>query len=406
MAAVSAVEPASVAAGRPRITSIDAIRGGVMVLMALDHVRDFIHRKAMTSLPTDLATTTPTLFFTRWVTHFCAPVFMFTAGLGAYLWWRQGRTRRELSTFLLTRGLWLVFLELTVMRLAYNFDFSQRYPFLLLVLWVLGVCMVVLAALVWIPIRWLAAVSIAMIALHNTLDGIPPARFGSVAGLWNLLHQPGGFSLAGAIVIVAYPLVPWVGVMALGFSAGRLFELEKSVRIRYLVVAGTIATLGFVVLRTVNGYGDPVPWSAQRSGTFTLLSWLNTTKYPPSLDFLLMTLGPALLVLAYLDRRELKPTNPLVVLGRVPLFYFVLHFYAAHLVAVILALVRYGADAFRFVWHPVPSMGDRELYPPDFGYDLWVAYAVWAAVVLGLYPVCRWFAALRARRRDWWLSYL
>jgi uncharacterized membrane protein len=390
-----------------RVEAIDAVRGAVMILMALDHVRDFIHVGAMSYLPTDLARTTPVLFLTRWVTHVCAPTFMLTAGMGAFLWWQRGKTRQQLSTFLVTRGLWLVVLEVTVMRLAYDFDFSQRYPILLLVLWVLGVCMIGLAILVWLPIRALTVLSLAAIALHNCLDQVNAARFGSAAGVWNLLHQPGAFSVAGATIIVAYPLVPWIAVMALGFCCGQLFLMERARRRRYFTVLGATATLGFLGLRALNGYGDPVPWTTQSSPAYTALSFLNTTKYPPSLAFLLMTLGPALLAMACFDRPGLKQSNPLVVFGRVPLFYFVLHFYAAHAIAVLLALLKYGGGALAFVFHPLPSMGGpRELFPTQFGYDLWVVYLVWTLLVLALYPACRWFAEIKARRHDWWLSYL
>ena len=390
-----------------RVGAIDAVRGAVMILMALDHVRDFIHRSAMSASPTDLATTTPALFLTRWVTHFCAPVFMFTAGLSAFLWWQRGKTKRQLSAFLLTRGLWLVVLELTAMRLAYDFDFSQRYPILLLVLWVLGACMIGMSALVWLPVRILAVLSVAAIVLHNSHDGINASQLGEAARLWNLIHQPGAFRVAGTVVIVGYPLVPWIAVMALGFSFGRVFLQEPSARQRYLVISGAVATLGFLVIRGLNIYGDPAPWSTQSSATLTVLSFLNTTKYPPSLVFLLMTLGPALLVLAWVDRLAPGSSNPFVVLGRVPLFYFVTHFYAAHAIAAFLAYLRYGPAALTFIFNPVPSMGGpRELFPSAFGYDLWVVYVVWALVVLGLYPACRWFAAVKAHRRNWWLSYL
>jgi uncharacterized membrane protein len=397
------------AAGTParRVEAVDALRGAVMILMALDHVRDFIHHGAMSASPTDLATTTPALFFTRWVTHLCAPTFMFTAGLGAFLWWQRGRTKQQLSTFLLTRGLWLVVLEITVMRLAYNFNLSPRYPMLLLVLWALGACMIGLALLVWLPIRVLAALSLATIALHNHLDDVTTAQFGSAAGAWNLLHQPGAFSLAGMTIIVGYPLVPWIAVMALGFCFGPMFLMERTVRQRHLTVIGATAILGFVVIRALNGYGDPAPWATQASPAYTALSFLNTTKYPPSLDFLLMTLGPALLALAWFDRHGLKQSNPLVVFGRVPLFYFVIHFYAAHAAAVFLATLKYGAGALDFMFHPVPSMGGpRELFPSQFGYDLWVVYLVWLLLVLALYPACRWFAEIKAKRQGWWLSYL
>jgi uncharacterized membrane protein len=378
-----------------RLNSIDALRGAVMVIMALDHVRDFIHRGAMEFSPTDLTRTTTILFFTRWITHFCAPVFMFTAGMGAFLWWQRGRTRPELSRFLLTRGLWLVLLEVTVMRFAYNFNFLGRYPVLLLVLWALGACMVGLSALVALPVWLLAALSIAVIALHNALG---PVR---------VLHQVGVVQLAGITFIVGYPLIPWIGVMAAGFCFGRVFQLEAAARQRILLLVGTACTFAFVVIRMINAYGDPAPWSTQKTAMGTLLSFLNCTKYPPSLAYLLMTLGPALLLLAVFDRWQFKAANPLVVFGRVPLFYFVAHFYAAHVAEVLLALARYGRAAFGFVFQPIPSMGGpRQLFPADFGYELWVVYLVWALIVLGLYPACRWFAGIKAVRREWWLSYL
>jgi uncharacterized membrane protein len=390
-----------------RLSGIDAVRGAVMIVMALDHVRDFFHRAAMSSSPTDLTTTTPALFLTRWVTHFCAPVFVFTAGIGAFLWWRHNRTQKQLSAFLLTRGLWLVVLELTVMRLAYDFSFSQRYPVLLLVLWVLGACMIGMAALVWLPVRWLAVLSIAAISLHNLLDSVTASRFGSGAGAWNLIHQPGAFRMAGKVVIVGYPLVPWIAVMAAGFCLGRVFLMEAAVRRRILVRIGTAATLAFVIIRALNVYGDPAPWSTQKSAIYTVLSFLNCTKYPPSLLFLLMTLGPALLALAWFDRLSLKVTNPLIVFGRVPLFYFIAHFYAARAAAAFMAWLRYGRASFAFAFQPLPSMGGpRELFPAAFGYDLWVVYAMWVLIVVGLYPACRWFARVKASRRDWWLSYL
>jgi uncharacterized membrane protein len=390
-----------------RVEAIDALRGAVMIVMALDHVRDFVHRGAMSFSPTDLTVTTPAIFFTRWVTHICAPTFMLLAGMGAFLWWHGKRTRLELATFLLTRGLWLIVLELIVMRLAFNFDFSTQYPLFLFVLWALGASMIGLALLIWLPIRALAVLSIAVIALHNCLDSVNAAQFGPFAWAWNLFHQPGVFSLGGAVAVVGYPVVPWVAVMALGFCLGSLFLQERAVRRRYLTVMGATAVLGFIVLRTLNRYGDPLPWAAQGSPAYTAMAFLNTIKYPPSLDFLLMTLGPALLALAWLDRPGLNPSNPLVVFGRVPLFFFVAHFYAAHAAAALLALAQYGTGALAFIFHPVPSMGaPAELYPEQFGYDLWVAYLVWALVVLALYPVCRWFAAIKAKRRDWWLSYL
>ena len=255
--------------------------------------------------------------------------------------------------------------------------------------------------------RWLAVLGVATIVLHHLADGVGAAELGPAAWLWNVLHQVGAFPVGTSLVIVGYPLIPWIAIMALGFCFGPAFALPPDARQRLFVRLGVAMMLGFVVLRALNVYGDPAPWSGQASAAFTALSFLNTTKYPPSLAFVLMTLGPALLALAYFDRRALASTHPLVVFGRVPLFYFVLHFYLAHVAAVLFALIQYGGAALAFIFHPVPSMGGpRNLFPPNFGYDLWVTYVVWAAIVIGLYPACRWFARVKERRRDWWLSYL
>lgn len=396
---------------RDRLTSVDALRGLAMIVMALDHVRDFIHRGAMSQSPTDLATTTPLLFMTRWVTHFCAPVFMFTAGIGAYFYLSRRSLgeggKSELSRFLVTRGLWLALLEITVMRLAYNFSLSQEYPFFLLVLWGLGFCMIALAALVWLPIPVLSVVSVAAIVLHHLADGVRAQQFGAAAPLWNLIHQVGAFQFAGRVFLTPYPLVPWIGVMALGFCFGGLLQLPSDRRQRLLLRLGIVITIAFVLVRGMNGYGDPSRWSWQATATSTVLSFLNTSKYPPSVAFLLMTLGPALIVLAAFDRMTLSRANPLIVFGRVPLFYFVLHFTAAHAATFALSIVTYGVAAFTFMWQPVPSMGGpAQAFPPNFGWDLWVVYAVWIAIVVGLYPPCRWFASVKEGSRAWWLSYL
>jgi uncharacterized membrane protein len=391
-----------------RLDSVDALRGGVMIIMALDHVRDFIHRGAMAGQsPTDLATTTTVLFLTRWVTHICAPVFMFTAGIGAYFYWQNGRTKGQLSTFLVTRGLWLIVLELTVMRLLYNFNLSQEYPFLLLVLWGLGLCMICLAALVWLPMPALAIVSVSMIVLHHLVDGVRASQFGAWAPLWNVVHQLGVFRLFDYTFITPYPLIPWLGVMALGFAMGPILTKPADERRRFLMACGLIAVGAFVLLRTFNVYGDPARWSPQPSATFSALSFLRVSKNPPSLLFLLMTLGPALMVLSRFDRIRFSRSNPMIVFGRVPLFYFVAHFLAAHVASFVLAAITYGSAAFTFMWQPVPSMfGPADAFPPNFGWDLWVAYAVWIAIVFALYPLCRWFAALKERNRAWWVSYL
>jgi uncharacterized membrane protein len=398
--------PASLAKPGTRLLSIDALRGLVMIIMALDHVRDFFHADAMVFSPTDLARTTPVLFFTRWMTHYCLPVFMFAAGMGVYLYGRS-HSKGELSRFLWTRGLWFIALELTVMRFAYNFNFSLRFLILLLILWIFGICLLAMAVLVYVPMRWLAALSVAVIVLHNCLDTLRAQQFGPAAWAWNLLHQPGVIPLAGKMALVTYTFLPWIAVMAAGFCFGRVFQLEPAARRRIMLRLGLAMTIAFIALRALNHYGDPAPWAHQKSALFTVLSFLNCSKYPGSLDFLLMTLGPALLVLAWFDRLTFKPANPLVVFGRVPMFYFILHFYLIHVLAVLAAYLRYGSSAARFVFNPLPSMGGpRELFPANFGYSLWTVYGVWLLVVVLLYPVCRWFANVKSRRRDWWLSYL
>ncbi len=391
----------------PRVTAIDALRGAVMIVMALDHTRDFFHAGAMSFQPEDLARTTPLPFFTRWITHVCAPAFMLLAGMGAFLRLHRDGSTARLSRFLWTRGLWLIVIELTVMRLAMNFTLDTQYPVLVLVLSALGLSMIALSALIYLPMSALAVVSLMLISLHNLLDGIDASRFGDFAGLWRILHQPGFFTLAGVPIVVGYPVLPWIGVMAGGFCLGRVLVLEDAQRRRVLAATGIALLLLFAVLRAVNVYGDPVAWSRQDSVMFTVLSFLRTTKYPPSLAFLLMTLGPALLALAALDKRRLGPDHPLVVIGRVPFFYYVAHFWALHALASLMAYLRYGAASAGFLFSPLPSMGgSAERFPPDFGYPLWVTYVVWVGVVVLLYPLCRRVARAKARTSAWWASYV
>lgn len=399
--------PPSLTLRRDRLLPVDALRGAVMIIMALDHVRDFIHRGAMSGAsPTDLATTTPILFLTRWITHVCAPVFMLAAGMGAYFYLQRGggaggRSKGQLAWFLISRGLWLIVLEVTLMQVAYNFNLATTYPIFLLVLWALGACMIILAGLVWLPLPLIAGLSVATIVLHHLADGM------RVQGAAALLHQVAVFPLFGRIIIAPYTLVPWFAVMALGYCFGAVYTWTPDARRRFLLRAGIIATIAFLVVRVINLYGDPARWTWQETATLTVLSFLNTTKYPPSLSFLLMTLGPALIALSWFEGRVLSRTNPLIVFGRVPLFYFVVHFFAAHAAILLLSLAQYGSAALGFMFQPVPSMGGpAKSFPPDFGYDLWVAYAVWIAVVIAMYPLCRWFAGIKERNRNWWLSYM
>jgi uncharacterized membrane protein len=357
-----------------RDDAIDLVRGAVMALMALDHARDFFGHGL--PRPTDLDATWPALFFTRWVTHFCAPTFVLLAGAGAHLSLARGKSRGELSRFLLTRGLWLVLLEVTVVRAAWQLDL--RYAFTTLqVIWALGVSMVVLSALVHLPLAAAGAFGALLVVGHNALDGVA-----STGALWSLLHHPARLALGGATIHVFYPIVPWVGVMACGYALGPTLERPLRERRRALLLLGGALTVAFVALRALAIYGDPHPFAAQPGAMRTLLAFLSCEKYPPSLDYLLMTLGPTLCALGLLAGRAPRLAAPLVTLGRVPLFYYVAHLYLIHGAAFLV-----GAD-------------QRAL-------GLAGVYAAWLVALALLYPACRWYAALKRRRADLtWLSYL
>lgn len=324
---------------RARIESIDVVRGIIIVVMALDHVHDFFGDLAST--PTVLSRATAALFFTRWITHFCAPVFFLLTGTGSALM-LQRMTKRALSRFLVTRGLWLIFLELVVMRFALQFNFDYRITFIT-VLWALGWSMIVLSALIWLP-RWAIAIfGIVLVAGHNALDGIAASTFGAWAPIWNILHEPGFIYNNGRnAVFVAYTLIPWVGVTALGFVLGGLYRVDAAGRQRVLLLLGIAVTAGFFLLRWWNVYGDPNPWSVQNTPLWTAMSFLNTIKYPPSLLFLMMTLGPALPLLRAFDGGVPAALRPALFFGKVPLFFYVLHFYLIHLLAVAASYLRYG----------------------------------------------------------------
>ena len=403
--AASAIPAQSVLA--PRIQSVDALRGAIMMLMAIDHIRDYVARSAQQFLPTDLTHTTPAIFLTRWITHFCAPVFILTAGLGTYLWMTRGHhSKVELSRLLISRGIWLIVLEVTLLRLILLSQISfTANPVLLIILWAIGISMIALAGLIYLPMRVIAAVSIAIIALHNLLDSVSAERFGRAAWVWDILHQQNVFSFHGINFVTAYPVLPWIGVMAGGYCLGTIFEWDANRRQRFLVLTGLALAAAFVVVRALNIYGDPLRWSHQATPVFTVLSFLNVSKYPPSLDFLLMTLGPAMIVMAWLEKFDFHFTNPLIVFGRVPFFYYGAHLFLAHLITIGMNFVRYGAKSFLLI--ASPSMGgSSELFPADFGFPLWTVYSVWVVVLLLLYPACLWFARLKQRRHDWWLTYL
>jgi uncharacterized membrane protein len=374
-------------ASSERNAAIDCLRGTVMILMALDHSRMFLGTSV------DLHTAEPALYFTRWVTHYCAPVFVLLAGIGAYLHGQKLGSTRALSRYLFTRGLWLVFLELTVVRLVWMFYLGPSF-LVLQVIWAIGMSMVVLSGLVWLPRGAIAAFAAALIAGHDLLDGIP-APAGAWRWLWLVLHQEGVLEpFPGASWLVLYPLIPWVAVMAAGYAIGPWALLPRNVRRQRFLRVGAALTAVFVLLRATNLYGDPHPWSAEGGALRTLLSFLDCEKYPPSLLYLTMTLGPALCALAWLDR----PLGPwaarVAVYGRVPLLYYVLHVFLIHTAAIAVAWPSLGAAAFT---RPLGG---------GFGYSLPAVYALWCAVVLALYPVCVWFGALKRRSPGAWTSYI
>jgi uncharacterized membrane protein len=388
------VEP--VATTRVRIEAIDVVRGVIMILMALDHVRDFFGNSGLN--PTDPATTTVPLFFTRWITHFCAPVFFLLTGTGAYLSLRK-KTKRELSRFLFTRGLWLIFLEVTVTRcLGWQFNFDYHVT-MLIVLWALGWAMIVLSVLVYLPAWVVTTFGVLMIATHNLLDAIDSSN-----PLWSILHSPNVIlKHPGHVVLVIYVLIPWIGVTAAGYGLGQIYSWPSARRKAFLLPLGAGLSATFLVLRDINVYGDPQRWSTQKSAVFTALSFLNTTKYPPSLLYLLMTLGPAVLFLWAVDARTPPWLRPALTVGKVPMFYYLLHIPLIHLLAVAVCYARYGQVHWMF---ESPTLRQFPITPPPgWGYSLPIVYLVWAVVVLTLYPLCRWFADLKRRRSGEWLSY-
>jgi uncharacterized membrane protein len=391
-----------------RLVSVDVLRGVVMVLMALDHTRDF-----MTYLrfpPEDMAHTYGALFFTRFITHYCAPVFAFLAGTGAYLSTSRGKSITAVSRFFLTRGLWLVLLEFTIVDFAWGFvPWAQAG-----VIWILGWSMVAMALIVRLHIRWIAVLGLGMIATHNLLDPINPASFGRFSWLWMFLHSPGRIPITDHFSFsVRYVLIPWVGVMAVGFVFGKL--LLRADRRRWTLTLGVSATLLFFVLRGINLYGNGIaglpfgyprsagPWGVQATLSLTVISFFNVLKYPPSLDYLLITLGPALTLLGLLDGAKAQRglSHILLVYGRVPLLYYVLHLYLLN------TLARLAALAFHQPIFHGTVIADFAQRPVGYGHGLPFVYGMWILAVALLYLPSRWFMEFRGRHRDWtWLSYL
>src|SRR5450432_1841667 len=387
-----------------RITSIDFLRGTIMIIMALDHVRDYLLRDTFYYDPLDLSRTSVALFFTRWITHFCAPIFMLLAGTSAYLI-GQRKTKKELSAFLFKRGLWLVFLEMIVTNFGWNFNIA--FPmFLFITIWALGICMIVLAGLIHLPKKLIFIFCIVLIAGHNLLDGIHEPGNTLPAFGWALLHEQLAFTWHKEIFLVGYPLIPWIGIMPLGYLMGGWFtsnhDAEK--RKKNLFTAGISALALFTVLRYGNFYGDPVKWTTQKNAFYTILSFIKVNKYPPSLLYVLMTLGVASIFLAVTEKMKGAVVKVISVYGRVPMFYYLVHIYIIHLIALISSAVTPGQDWTIWIlkqpiWFTTTLRG--------YGYTLPVAWFIWIAVVVALYPLCKRYDTYKQSHKEkWWLSYL
>lgn len=394
--------------GRPiRIESIDILRGIVMVIMALDHVRDYFHYDANLHNPLDIASTTPMLYFTRWVTHFCAPVFVFLSGISVYLQSLR-KTKAELSSFLIKRGLWLIFVEVAI--ISFGWTFNPSYHVIpLQVIWAIGISMVILGIFVRLSFNVILATGLLIVLAHNLLDIVESAPGFKHHVLMDLLHSSRFSSyefIEGHFFIIPYPFLPWTGLMMLGYCLGTIFTDKYTAiqRKKILVQAGLGLIVFFVVLRFINMYGDPYPWHAQPDLLHSFFSFMNVHKYPPSLLYSCITIGPALLALAYLENIRNRFTGMMRTYGRVAFFYYVLHIYLIHFFAMIVFFLR--GHGFNEAYDPAARFPFYFIIPGE-GFGLAGVYAVWIFVVISLYPLCRWYDNYKTTHKEkWWLSYL
>jgi uncharacterized membrane protein len=391
-----------------RIESIDVLRGLVMIIMALDHTRDFFHQPAFVDDPLNFATTTPILFFTRWITHFCAPVFVFLAGTSAFFQ-SSRKSTPELSKFLMSRGLWLVMVEVVVINFATTFD--PNYTVIgLQTIWSIGISMIILGLVIRMPFPAILATGLIIVFGHNALDFYEqqfPANH-SYNIVYSFLHHQGFYPLGGGhSLLIFYPFLSWAGLMMLGYCFGKLFtKYEGAERKKVLTRLGVGIILFFIALRATNLYGDASHWSVQKNAAFTIMSFVNTVKYPPSLLYMCMTIGPAILFVAWWANVKNGITKFITVYGRVPFFYYVLHFFLLHLLCMAAFFMRGHALS-----EGIPTVAQRSNAPFNFvvpgeGYSLLVVYFVWLFVVVALYPLCKWFSDYKLTHKQWWLSYL
>ncbi|WP_298536504.1 DUF1624 domain-containing protein [uncultured Algibacter sp.] len=389
----------------PRIESIDILRGLVMVLMALDHVRDYFHYGSFFTNPTDLETTTPFIFFTRFITHYCAPVFVFLAGTSAFLYGNK-KTKLELFKFLFTRGIWLVLLEIILNNFLWQFDWGYSQIWLQ-VIWAIGMSMLVLSFLVFLPKKALIIIGFLIVFAHNALDSIVMQGTDFTSVVWYILHQPHVVPIGDGFTNVGfyYPILPWIGIMILGYCLGAFYKSDFNMvqRQKWLLIFGFGGLILFFILRGINVYGDLVPWSSQNTTTKTILSFFKVTKYPPSLAYTIVTLGPALLFLFAIESVKNKVTDFLLVFGRVPLFYYFLHILIIHTLAIIGILI-FGGNWKDMILTPEVFENAKLI---NYGYSLFVVYLVWIGLIALLYIPCRKYMIYKATNKDkWWLSYL
>ena len=397
----------SVATKTKRIESIDIIRGIAMVIMALDHVRDYFHIAAFTDDPLNLATTTPLLYFTRWVTHFCAPIFVFLSGTSIYLQSLR-KTKKELSAFLIKRGLWLIFAEFVI--IAFAWTFNPFYNFIpMQVIWAIGISMVILGLAIRLPYHFILVLGLVIFFGHNLLD-IPEAAPGFKAGFWwDLLHH-GHFVpyayMPNHFAVIVYPFLPWTGLMMLGYCFGIFFTPKFTAEQRQKIILrlGMALVLFFVIVRFINIYGDPVAWATQKNGLYSFLSFMKVHKYPPSLLYLCITIGPALLLLSFVEKIKNRFTNIMVVFGRTAFFYYIIHLYLIHLLGAIVFFAK--GNSMQTAIDSMQNLPFMFLIPGQ-GFGLAIVYAVWAAVIIALYPLCKWYDKYKTSHKEkWWLSYL
>jgi uncharacterized membrane protein len=385
-----------------RIESIDILRGIVMVIMALDHTRDYFNYDAFLFSATDLSRTTVAIFMTRWVSHYCAPIFMLLTGTSAFLYGEK-KGKKALSRFLFTRGLFLLFLELTVIN--FGWDFNIHFPEIgFLVLWSLGFSMIMLSLIIYLPKKAILILGIVLVAAHNLLDSVHVSGKGIGAFGWSLLHELNDFKWGSEKIFVIYPILPWIGIISLGYSLGNLYRKDYDIqkRKKILLQIGISAILLFIILRYVNVYGDLFPWAKQSSPAFTFLSFINVTKYPPSLLYALITLGCGLVFLAYAEKPAGRAGKFFLVYGRTPMFFYILHVYLIHLIAMFATSLcghKWGDMIFQEFTDNPQLIG--------YGFSLPVVYLIWISIVLILYRPCVWYNKYKTSHREkWWLSYL